>query len=110
VLGFLYVHLFEDGAAARVVFRQTLEVAFEVLADLSLRFCNEAEAPAISERATGSPDRECAGIPERTETARRRTEFVQALLAPGEVIELFVGGRCICSSIDVSLATAACPW
>ncbi len=111
MLRFLLVHLLEDGAAAQVLLRQAFEVAFEVFADLPFRLGDEAETPAIAERATGGPDRKRACIPERAEPARRRIEFGQALFAPRQVIEFLVGAaRCICCSIDLSLATTAWPW
>ena len=81
MLGLLLVHLFEDGAAAHVSLRQALEVAFEMFAHLPLSLGDEAETPAIAERATGGADRESARVPEWAEPARCRTELGQALFA-----------------------------
>ena len=59
---------------------------------LALGLCNEPEAPLVTEHAAGSADGKGAGVPERAEPTRDLSQFVEALLAPGQVIELLIGG------------------
>ena len=67
--------------------RESAEVLVEMALDLPLGLGDEAEARR-DRRASGGQraDREGAGVPERIEQARPRAEFLQARLAPGQVI------------------------
>ncbi len=59
----------------------------------NLLFClgNEAETPFVAQQAAGSADRIGSCVPQRTQSTRLITQFVNALLTPGEVVELFIG-------------------
>jgi len=92
VLLFLVAHLFHNGAAFRVLIGKPFEVTVEVGTNLLLCLGNKAEAPFVAEDATGGPDCECAGVPQRAQAARTGIEFCKTLLAPREVIEFLV--RC----------------
>ena len=106
VLGLFIAHLFDDRATLRIVFGQMLKMCFEVIANLFLGFGNESEAPFVADDATGRTDGIRTGIPERAQPARLGTQFVNTFFAPGQVVELLVGGLFICVS-SASRATAA---
>jgi hypothetical protein len=58
VTRFVRTHLLHDRAGASVRLRQPMQVSFEVLDDLSLRFRDEAEAGAVARQSGERPDRE----------------------------------------------------
>jgi len=87
----LNTHLFDDGAAPRIGWRQAVEMPFEVFGYLALRFLNEPERPTVTKRAAGYSYGVRACIPERPEATWRCAEFVEALFAPAQVIEFFRG-------------------
>ena len=69
-----------------------MQMAIEVIADLALRFCDEAETPLVTDYATERTARERAGVPDRAQLAGFFTQLIQALLTPGKVVEFFIGG------------------
>lgn len=91
VLAFLVSHLPDDGAAAMVVVRQTLQVTGEMFANLVFGFGDETEAPFVAQHPTGGAHHEGAGIPERAQTARPGVELGEPLFAPREVVQLLIG-------------------
>ena len=62
----------------------------EMRADLTLSFGDEAQAPLVTENATGRPNGKRAGVPDRAESADILTELIDPLLTPGQMIELFI--------------------
>jgi hypothetical protein len=66
-------------------------MAIEVIANLALCFCDEAETPLVTDYATERTHCERAGVPDRAQLAGLFTQFIEALLAPGKVVELFLG-------------------
>ncbi len=75
-------------------------MAGQVRTDLPFRFGDKAQTPSITEYAACCADRECASVPNRTEQARAGIKLGKALLAPGQVIEFFIGSplHLICDS------------
>ena len=63
----------------------------EMRADLTLSFGDEAQAPLVTENATGRPNGKRAGVPDRAESADILTELIDPMLTPGKMIELFIG-------------------
>ena len=63
----------------------------EVRADLALGFGDEAQAPFVAKQAACCADGVGAGIPNRTHSAGLLAELLDALFAPGQVIELLRG-------------------
>jgi hypothetical protein len=55
-------HLPENGAAACILIRQTFEMAIQVVDDLILGFCHEAQAPLVSRDARNCANGEGAGV------------------------------------------------
>jgi hypothetical protein len=80
-------HSLHDCATSCVRGGQSLEVAAEMVGDLTLGFLDESERPAVSEDAAGSTYRESARIPQRLQAARDGAEFRQTLLAPAQMVE-----------------------
>lgn len=100
---FLFPHLCDDRAAARVVLGQGAQVPGQVFGDLSLCLFDETERPAIAEGTAGGAHDVRARIPQRTQPARARAELAESLLAPGQVIEFFLG--CVADlGLDVRVA------
>ena len=54
-------------------------------------FGDETEAPFVAEHAACRTDDERTGVPDGIQNARFRIQFGEALLAPGEMIEFFLG-------------------
>src|SRR6185503_3695111 len=81
-------HGLDQGARARIAFRQRREVTREVLLDLALGLGEEREIPAIPGGAGGRADGQRARVPERIEQARPPAELADARGAPGEVVFL----------------------
>ena len=59
--------------------------------DLALGFRNEPQAPPVAKHAAGGTNGIGPCVPDRTQAARRLAEFVNALLAPCQMIEFFGG-------------------
>ena len=66
VFGFFVTHLCDYRPASGIVFRQLIQMAFEMRTNLFLGFGDKAETPFVTEQATGRSDEERTGIPERT--------------------------------------------
>jgi len=92
VLSLFIAHGRNDCATARVVSRQLLQVAVKMIADLPLGFRDETETPFVADYATQCAHRKRSGVPDRAKPARSFTQFIEALLAPREVIEFLVCG------------------
>ena len=89
---FLFIaHLLDDGPALEVLGRQVVEMTVEMRANLPFRLGDEPEAPFVTQDAAHGADRKGARVPEWTQFADVLAKFVDALLAPGEVIELLIG-------------------
>jgi hypothetical protein len=58
--------------------------------DLALGFRDETQAQRIPEASGDEAQAESAGIPERIQQRRPRTQLVQALPSPGQMIGLFM--------------------
>ena len=67
VADFIVAHLGDDGARAGVLLGQFIEMAIEVMLDLALGLCDEAETDLIAEASGKRADRESAGIPQRVQ-------------------------------------------
>ena len=75
---FVVLHLLHDGARRGVVRRASAEVAFQVLLDLTLGLDHKTQADAVARAPRKQPDAEGAGVPQRVQQARARTQFVKA--------------------------------
>ena len=91
VLLFVAAHLFQHRAGLGVCCRQLVQVLVQMAADLILGSRDEAQAQAIADQAGTGADPEGEAIEQRIEQARTLTQGADALLAPGQVIDLFVG-------------------
>ena len=91
VMQFIGAHLFKDGAAPPVALRDLRQMGIQMPHDLILGLRQKAEVPFIAKDAGHETDRERTGIPERREVARVVVQFPQALFAPVEMIDLFIG-------------------
>ncbi len=87
----LVAHLFDDRPALRVLVGKAVEVAVEMCTDLFLGLLDKAEAPFVAENAAGGADRKGACVPDGRQPADFFAEFVDALFAPGEMVEFLVG-------------------
>ena len=85
------VHLLEQGAAAVIAGRELREVIIEVLDHLAFGLDDEPETPPIAGKPGRGADGERTGVPERIESARRRTELFEPRATPHEMIVLFAG-------------------
>jgi hypothetical protein len=86
------LHLLDDGAAAQIIRGQAIEVIREMALDLTLRFRHESEARPIAEKARERPDGDGARVPHRIQQGRTRTELIEPVPAPGEVVAFFRRG------------------
>jgi len=86
------LHLLDDGAASLIVRRQAIEVIREMSLDLPLRFRHESEARSIPEQARERPDGDGSRVPKRIQRGRARTELIESVPAPGEVVAFFRRG------------------
>src|SRR5881394_1341117 len=85
-------HRLDDGPAALIIDRQSLEMTLQMPFDLALRFRHESKACRVSEDRGRRANAERSGIPERVQYARPGAQLFQSSLAPGEVIGLFPSG------------------
>ena len=88
VARFVGFHLREYGAAFLILRRQPVEVVVQVGFHLALRLGQKTKVPAISQRARDCAKAKRPAIPERIEQALAPTQFVDAALAPGQVVGL----------------------
>ena len=92
MLGFVDLHLFDDGTTPGVSFGQFLQMPVEMRFDLTLGFGEKTEVPFITQHAGDESHAECAAEPQGVQQAFATAEFADALLAPGEVVGFFLGG------------------
>jgi hypothetical protein len=92
VLSLFIAHGRNDCATARIVSRQLVQVAVKVIANLPLGFCDETEAPLVTDDATQRAHGERSGVPDRAKPTRSFPQFIEALLAPCEVVKFLVCG------------------
>jgi len=86
------LHLLDDGAAALIIRGQAIEVIREMALDLPLRFRHESEACPIAEKPGKRPDRDGSCVPQRIEQGRARTQLIEPVPTPGEVVAFFSRG------------------
>src|SRR5688500_20119770 len=86
------LHLLDDGAAARIVRRQSFEMGRQVALDLPLGFRHEPEARPVAEQPCQCADDDGARVPERVQEARPRAQLVEPVPAPGQVVAFLGGG------------------
>ena len=68
-------------------------MAIEMGFDLAFGFGEKAEVPFVAQQPGDDADAECAAKPQRIQQAFAAAEFVDARLAPGEVVGFFAGAR-----------------
>jgi hypothetical protein len=85
-------HLFENGFAAQIFRAQALEVTAQMRFDLFFRLSDEAKAGAIAPDTGKGTEGQRAKVPNRVQNAGPPFEFLQALLAPGQMIDFLGGG------------------
>ena len=91
MLRFFVAHGFDDSPALGILGGQAIEVFVEVCANLALGFGNETQAPFVAQQAARRADCVGAGVPDRTQATRFLAELLNALFAPGQVIEFLRG-------------------
>ncbi len=93
VTGFVIVHLLQDLAGALVLGWQLLQMALQMGTDLVFGFLHKAQAPAVADNAGAGTNAKRHQIPQRIEKAGVAVQFIQTLLAPGQMILFFLGGN-----------------
>ncbi len=89
---FVVAHGLDDGAAALIIGRQSIEMALQMTFHLSLGLGYEPQAGAVAEQRGERADAKGAGIPERIEHAGAGPQLLEPGLAPGEMIGFLAGG------------------
>ncbi len=92
VFGLLIAHGRNDRATTSIVGRQPVQVAVQVITNLPLGFCDEAETPFVADDATQCTHGERSGVPDRAKPTRPFTQLIETLFAPCEVIEFLICG------------------
>ena len=90
------LHLFDDCSAARIVCGQALEMIREMAFDLFLGFRHEPEAGAVSKKACECADGDGTRVPERIQQGRSRSELIEPVPAPGQVVAFLCRGPAQC--------------
>jgi hypothetical protein len=83
---FVLLHLKKDGATADIFGGQLLKMSCQVLFDLSLGLCHEAQGDAVAGKASDHADGERSCVPEWVQSAGPVVEFGESCLAPGQMI------------------------
>src|SRR5581483_2421968 len=82
----VFAHLRDDRPALAVLGGQSRQMPLEMLYDLSFRFSEKSEAPAIARKPGNGANRERAGVPNRVEIAGPASELVHSLCGPCQVV------------------------
>ena len=83
---FIRTHLPDDGAGARILLRQELQMLVQMFDHLALGLRDKAEAGPISRQSRERTDSERSRIPERIQHTGAAAQFLDPAGAPGEMV------------------------
>ena len=83
---------YPEACCARILRRESIQMALQVLLHLALGFGHESQAGLVADQAGQQAYREGSCIPERIKPAGPSREFRQSRLAPGQMIGLLPAG------------------